>query len=160
MRPRLALLIALGAAALLAAAALAVWIGGVWRMGWFAGPPRIAQGMWPVTGTPSPTWSQRLRQRFPIGASERELIEELGREGFKIDGPARRAGYGWASYPCVFTLTVLWRADDQGRIRNIQGGLLNACTQPDKLTPERLPRLEPAEPEHPTRTLVPAAQSA
>ena len=158
MRPLAALLLICGLT-FLALAGAVVWFAGGWRTGaGIGGPPPIAQGMYPMVGAFSPSWSRRLRERFPIGSPERETIKILKREGFKVDPARRFAGYGWAKYPCVYTLTVYWRADEIGRVRAIQGGLLNACTRPDRLMPERPPRRPPGGSAEPT--LVPGAQSA
>lgn len=151
------LLLVCGLALLMMAGAV-VWYAAGWRQGWFEGPPPIAQNMWPMPGSYSPSWSRRLHERFPIGSSEKGLVQALRREGFEINQSRRQAGYGWAKYPCVYTLTVMWRADGLGRVRELQGGLLNACTRMDRLTPERPVR--PIAPPAAEPTLVPGAQSA
>ena len=111
-----ALLVVCGLALLLMAGAV-VWYAGGWRQGWTSGPPPIAQNMWPTPGSYSPSWSRRLRERFPIGSSEKDLIRDLRREGFEINRARRIAGYGWARYPCVYTLTVAWRAESMMGLR-------------------------------------------
>jgi hypothetical protein len=136
MRTVAAALFLLGFAVLGLAGAV-IWYGMAWRMGWFQGPPQMAQGMWGVTGAVSQPWTQRLRQSFPIGDSERHLLAELRRQGFEVDRENNYAGYGWAAYPCVYTLTVRWRTDGSGRVRDVQGGLQDACTDKDRLIPER-----------------------
>jgi hypothetical protein len=135
-----------------------VWFVQGWRIGGLSGPPPIARNMYPIAGAVSPSWSRRLRERFPIGSPERELVRRLQREKFQVDGRNRRAGFGWARYPCVYTLTVIWRADELGRVRAVEGGLLDACTHADRLIPERIPRPLPPPPREPA--LVPGAQSA
>jgi hypothetical protein len=135
-----------------------LWFATGWRSGWLSGPPAIASNMWPMAGSVSPSWTRRLRERFPIGSPEREVIRVLQHEAYQVDAGRRFAGYGWARYPCVYTLTVTWRADGLGRVRDIQGGLLNACTRPDRLMPERGPRRMPRAPTEPV--LVPGGQSA
>ena len=88
-------------------------------------------------------------------------IRSLFRQGFEVDPERRRAAYGWAAYPCVYTLTINWRADPSRRVREIQGGLLNACTDPSKLIPERPPRrIRRPQADGPSRPLVPGGQSA
>jgi hypothetical protein len=118
----------------------------------------MARNMYPVAGQVSPTWSRRLRERFPIGSPEKTLVEVLRREKFQVDPAHRLAGYGWARYPCVYTLTVVWRADEVGRVRAVQGGLLNACTNPGRLTPQAPPRPPATPPSEPV--VAPGAQSA
>lgn len=129
--------ISLLAVAVLCLAGSVVWYGMAWRMGWFNGPPRMAANVWPIPGDYSPSWSRRLRERFPIGSMEAGLETELTREGFDVDVPHKRAAYGWAARPCVYTLTVTWRGDAAKRVRDVQGGLLNACTDPRRLIPDR-----------------------
>ena len=157
MRPLVTLLIVVGLA-LFGLTGAVLWVSAGWRTGWMSGPPRIAQNMYPVAGEVSPTWSRRLRERFPIGSAETELVRILKHEGFEVNAQQRLAGFGWAKYPCVYTLTVVWRADASGRVRAVQGGLLNACTQMRRLTPQRPPRFRPQGPPEPV--LVPGAQSA
>jgi hypothetical protein len=156
MRPLAALLMICGLT-LIAMTAAVVWYAAGWRFGHLSGPPPIARNMLPMAGTISPSWSRRLRERFPIGSPERSLIETLRHERFEVDAAHHAAGFGWARYPCVYTLTVAWRADEVGRVRAIQGGLLNACTRPDRLMPDR-PRPAPMPPSEPA--LVPGRQSA
>jgi hypothetical protein len=136
------------------------WNRVLWRMGWFQGPPALAKGMPPQVGSESRAWSYRLRQAFPLGSSESRMTARLKRDGFEVDAERRRAAYGWAAYPCVYTLTVTWRADGSRRVRDIQGGLHNACTDPDKLIPERGPRRRQTEGERREERLVPGRQSA
>lgn len=149
MRPPVIAAIVVSSLGLMAVGGALAWYGMAWRMGWFSGPPRLASGLWAVTGTISPTWSRRLIDRFPIGSTEARLMTELRAEGFEVDGGRKLAGYGWARYPCIYTLTVRWRADSAGRVRAVQGGLHNACTEMDQLLPDRPPRRRPrpAEPE-------------
>ena len=136
------------------------WNQVLWRTGWFDGPPAMARGLPPLAGQVNGPWSRRLRQAFPIGSSERRMTEALRREGFDVDAERRSAAYGWAAYPCVYTLTVTWRADQSRRVRDIQGGLLNACTDPKRLLPERMPRRITPGAEGPGRPLVQEGQSA
>ncbi|CAN5279372.1 hypothetical protein BH11PSE2_BH11PSE2_13930 [soil metagenome] len=160
MRPMVIAVVLLSLAMLGLAGALA-WYGMAWRTGWFSGPPRIADDVWPIAGSVSPSWIRRLRDRYPIGSSEIALAEDLKRQGFDIDLAGKRAGYGWAKYPCVYTLTVSWRADPPGRVRAVQGGLLDACTDVRKLAPERPPRFRPPAPlPAADPALVPRNQSA
>jgi len=159
MRPLAALLLICGLT-FVAMAGAVVWFAAGWRMGWLAGPPGIARNMYPVAGPISPNWSRRLRERFPIGSPETRLVEVLRREKFEVDPHNRVAGFGWARYPCVYTLTVIWRADEVGRVRAVQGGLQDACTRPDRLAPQApLLRLPPATPP-PEPVVAPGDQSA
>ena len=139
MRPLVVALFLLGFAVLGLAGAV-TWYGMAWRVGWFQGPPAMAQGLYGGAGPVSEPWTQRLRRRFPVGAREERLLDELARQGFDVDRANRYAGYGWASYPCVYTLTVRWRTDSRGRVRDVQGGLHDACTDMTRLLPDRPPR--------------------
>ena len=157
MRP-LAILLAICGVTILLMGGTVIWFVQGWRVAGVSGPPPIARNMYPIAGTVSPSWSRRLRERFPVGSAERDLVGRLRREHFQVDPQNRRAGFGWARYPCVYTLTVRWRGDQLGRVRAIEGGLLNACTKADHLIPERVPRPPPFSPQEPV--LVPGAQSA
>ncbi len=137
-----------------------VWNKVLWRMGWFNEVPPLAKGMFAQPGNYSPSWSRRLTQAFPVGSPVQQLTDTLKRQGFDVDTERQRAAYGWAVYPCVYTLTVLWRADGSRRVRFVQGGLLNACTDPSKLIPERPSRGRGRGADNPQRNLVPDSQSA
>ncbi len=165
MRASVILVIIAGVLLLFVGGAVA-WREVLWRSGWFRAGPEIARGMPGFSGAEFGPWTRRLNQRFPIGSAETKLTEELRRQGFQVDVDAHRAAYGWAVYPCVYTLTVVWRSDEQFRVRVIQGGLLDACTDPKFLLPDRPrfggrpPQGQPLAPPVTEPTLVPLAKSA
>jgi len=140
------------------------WNAVLWRSGWFKKAPEIAKGLPAFAGSESRPWTRRLNQTFPIGSREAPMLAALHKQGFVVDPTTRHAAYGWAVFPCVYTLTVTWRADELGRVRAVQGGLLNACTDPKYLLPETRGRGFRPRPQAPAPapdpSLVPTAQSA
>ena len=88
--------------------------------------PPIARGL-PKAPGPTPDFDARLRQRFPIGSGESELLAELHAEDFAIreirdpSGQTRRTAYYESIvFPCKETWTVSWVAE-QGRVTGIEG---------------------------------------
>ncbi len=164
MRASVVLVIIAGVLLLFVGGAVA-WREVLWRSGWFRAGPEIARGMPGFSGAQFGPWTRRLNQRFPIGSAEVKMTEELRRQGFQVDVSNRRAAYGWAVYPCIYTLTVSWRADEQFRVRTLEGGLLDACTDPKFLLPDRpapfgRPAGGPRPPSVADPQLVPSAKSA
>lgn len=89
-------------------------------------PPPIAEGAMDF-GQPSQAWSQRLETTFPNGIREASVRELLAAEGFDVQSGAPHASYGWGKgFPCIYTLTVDWTAED-GALTSISGGYTNAC---------------------------------
>jgi hypothetical protein len=88
--------------------------------------PQIAEGLPKVPG-PTSDFDARLKQRFPIGSGESELVAELRAEKFSIKeirdpstGYRRTAYYESTSFACKETWTVNWDAE-QGQITGIKG---------------------------------------
>jgi hypothetical protein len=85
----------------------------------------------PKTFGYTPAFEQRLRQRFPIGSDEQNLLTELRSERFTIDkmhdSPSRvSALYKVSGLPCGEEWTVQWSAD-QGKITEITGVNRQIC---------------------------------
>ncbi|MEI9993981.1 MAG: hypothetical protein WDM91_05275 [Rhizomicrobium sp.] len=84
------------------------------------------------TGHPPPRWRNvaglydlvadlALRDRFPVGIRERDMIVSLRADGFTVDPAGHRAVYRWSvSYACTKTFELNWTAQD-GRLRSIRG---------------------------------------
>lgn len=85
-------------------------------------PPALAQGVSDLdTG-----WPVRLRQTFPPGVPEAVLIRRLRDEGFEVQPKARSARLNWGRFPCDYTFTAAWTAQE-GHIETIDGRWTQAC---------------------------------
>jgi hypothetical protein len=97
-----------------------------------AKPPPIGKDLPSNFAAARPVFDQRIKQRFPVGSSERELLGELARESFKINPSAhaadspRSASYESSSMVCKLLWVVDWSAED-GRITDIQGDYGSVC---------------------------------
>jgi hypothetical protein len=73
----------------------------------------------------------RVRELFPTGSSEDDLIDYLDAEGFVPDWP-RRNGHNAGRFVhdgilCTKIVRVLWRSDDRGKLTNVGGGYESRC---------------------------------
>jgi hypothetical protein len=122
MRKALAFVCALAMAAPLSAAAA----------GWSSSS--VSRPASPLTaGLGGGTWSEltakfdaRLHHRFQPGVAEKDLTEELAREGFRRvswRGPdgAEVAERREDSFACNIAARVYWRADAAGRVQTLRG---------------------------------------
>jgi hypothetical protein len=108
------------------------------RFWWFGGAPALPallQGLDDKHDDASQqAFVQRLRERFPPGTTEAELIRELRNEGFllKTDmrAPKRAASYDRAAGlqdVCRRGGNVHWSADEAGKLSAISGGFYVYC---------------------------------
>ncbi len=80
-------------------------------------------------------FSERLRDRYPIGSPETALILELWLEGFRpttdLSAPLRKAGFDrpgdFIHDACRRRGTVNWSADAAGRLTAISGNFSVDC---------------------------------
>jgi hypothetical protein len=89
-------------------------------------PPPIATGL-PRSFGPTPDFGIRIKQRFPIGSDEGNLLTELRVERFAIvESHDPTAPYKFAAlyeshkFPCKETWSIQWTAD-KGTIAEIAG---------------------------------------
>ena len=92
-------------------------------------PPPIAQGL----SRDTPTFNERLKNRFPVTSDEHKLTSELLRERFsvtEINNPAtlyrHLAQYEAHDFVCKDVWTVLWSAE-AGKITKIEGKTGSIC---------------------------------
>ena len=73
----------------------------------------------------------RIRERFPIGASEDKLIDYLASEGFAPEWRRRDAANAGAfvrsGLLCSKTLRIVWRADAAGVLTEVSGAYESHC---------------------------------
>ena len=107
--------------------------GGAWFFA-MAAPPIPVLLMPPKGDTPQDWFAQRLKERFPSGATEADLIRELWLEGFlprtNLRAERRTAGYESqkdAFRKCRLAANVSWTADDKGLLTGIEGDYSDSC---------------------------------
>lgn len=93
--------------------------------------PVLAQGLPPANALARQQFSDRVRQRFPLGSPERALIIELWAEGF--EHPGSDGAKHWASLdrhdlPCRQDWTVTWTTGDRGELTAIDGTYIPSCS--------------------------------
>jgi hypothetical protein len=74
---------------------------------------------------------EQIREQFPPGSNEDDLIDYLDAEGFVPEWP-RRNGQNVGRFVhdgilCTKIVRVLWRSDDRGKLTNISGGYASRC---------------------------------
>ena len=76
-------------------------------------------------------FDERLRQQFPIGTNEGELIAYLDGEGFTPDWPRRNepfaANFVRKGLFCEDTLRVVWRTESTGNLSQVDGAYASEC---------------------------------
>jgi hypothetical protein len=75
-----------------------------------------------------------IQERFPVGSSEIQLIQELQNEEFTVDIPSQDGQQRSAKYTsgskilfCQIHAFVLWSADRRGQITKIKGIRQTLC---------------------------------
>jgi hypothetical protein len=84
----------------------------------------------------------RIRQQFPVGSSEDDLIDYLEAEGFVPEWRWRNgqnAGrFVYDGIICKKIVRVLWRSDDRGMLTEVSGSYAKRCvSDPPDPQPDR-----------------------
>ena len=124
----------IGSAIVVIAVALALG-GGAWFIAMAAPPIPVLLQAPPKGESPQPDWfAQRLKERFPAGASEADLLRELWLERFlpRTNRRAERRTAGFeaqkdAFRKCRLVANVSWTADDKGLLTGIEGDYSDIC---------------------------------
>ena len=97
------------------------------------GSPPIGRDLPWAFADAQPVFDQRVKERFPVGASEQQLVTELRKEGFNLDPKnvgrtefKSAAAYELRGLPCTLYWTILWNAESGG-ITAIKGKYDSAC---------------------------------
>lgn len=107
----------------------------LWRFGGAPPLPTLLQGLTDAHDAASQqAFIRRLREKFPLGAPETDLIQELHNEGFKLKTDPR-AAQRTASYDRAAGLqdicrrggNVRWSVDEAGKLSDISGGIYVYC---------------------------------
>lgn len=96
-------------------------------------PPPIGRDLPSAFADARPVFDQRVKERFPVGASEQQLVTELRKEGFNLDPKnvgrtefKSAAAYEARGWPCTLYWTILWNAES-GSITAIKGKYDPTC---------------------------------
>jgi hypothetical protein len=73
----------------------------------------------------------RVQQEFPLGSREKKLVDELSRQGFTPEwrerDDANAASFVWTGLLCSKIVRVIWRADEQGLLTQVDGSYESKC---------------------------------
>ncbi|HXY57810.1 MAG TPA: hypothetical protein VEH76_04435 [Methylocystis sp.] len=97
--------------------------------------PALLRNLPLLPGTGGQLFSDRLRERFPVGSPETDLIYELWREGFQLkggfDAPERVAEYDTLGkrgfVACRISGSISWAVDDHDRLTSVTGRYWAVC---------------------------------
>lgn len=115
---------------------LALLLGGAylyleWAFGAFQRIPPIMRELPPHASVAESrdAFDQSVHRHFPVGSAEQAMVRELTSEGFtRYEVSDGRHGLAWENQtPCGLDLSVVWRADEHGRITEITGGGSVTC---------------------------------
>lgn len=76
----------------------------------------------------SDTFDQRVRERYPVGIEEFDLIRLLVADGFEIfpQSDERWVSYSQDRFPCTYGWSILWNIQN-GRVSEIRGRYGASC---------------------------------
>jgi hypothetical protein len=98
-----------------------------WRR---ASVPTIARDLPSNIAAADIEFKERLRSRFLVGMAENDLVRDLQAQGFQAPVSYRDSKYATfstTSIPCELTWSVIWRADPEGKITDIDGSYSATC---------------------------------
>jgi hypothetical protein len=75
-------------------------------------------------------FKERLRSQFSIGMPESEVVQELQVQGFGLPVSYKDRKYmtfSTSSFPCDLTWSILWHANKEGKITDIDGSYNATC---------------------------------
>jgi len=75
----------------------------------------------------SNNFDMAVRNQFPLGSKEADLISELIKEKFKPDWGGRRATYRGIPGVCVNEYSVSWVIDSDDRLTRVSGSFQAIC---------------------------------
>jgi len=112
-------------------ALLAFLVIGIAALLWESPRPPLAADLSTYTTIAQTQFEQKVRDTFPVGSSEDDLIRELSKQGFQPQW-RRKDGDNVASAErgkliCRESWNVSWRSDQSGKITKIQGHSRLSC---------------------------------
>ena len=99
----------------------------LWR--WTSVPP-IARDLPSNIAAADIEFKERLKSRFPVGMAESDLVGDLKVQGFRAPVSYRASTYttfSTTSIPCELTWTVIWHADPEGKVLDVDGSYSASC---------------------------------
>ncbi len=122
-------------AALVLTALLASFGLRLWRFGGAPPLPALLEGLGDSREASSQqTFVQRLRERFPPGSKEDDLVQELRKQGFQLKtegrAPQKEASFDRAAGLqdiCRRGGNIHWSADESGKLSDVSGGYYVHC---------------------------------
>lgn len=119
-------------AALVLTALLASFGVRLWRFGGAPPLPALLEGLGDSRESSSQqTFVQRLRERFPPGSKEDDLVQELRKQGFQLKTEGRKeATFDRAAGLqdiCRRGGNIHWSADESGKLSDVSGGYYIHC---------------------------------
>lgn len=103
------------------------------KTGAFHPLPAIAATLPGVEADFSQELDLRIRERFPVGSSEENLVGYLSDEGFVPQWPHREDGnegvFTRNGLLCTDVVRVFWRADATGVLTDVGGAYESRCMQ-------------------------------
>jgi hypothetical protein len=96
---------------------------------WSSVPP-IARNLPSKISVADTEFKGRLKSRYPVGMAESDLVHDLNEQGFRPPVSYRDSKYttfSRASIPCELTWTVIWHADPEGKLIDVEGSYSAAC---------------------------------
>lgn len=70
--------------------------------------PPLARDLPKTFGEGEPVFDERVKRRFPLGSSEREMVDQLRRQGFAVDRVAYEDGWRGATIKRGIIIQTLW----------------------------------------------------
>ncbi len=97
--------------------------------------PEIAQGLSRSRDEAGAEFDRRVRNAYPIGSSERVMMEALSKEGFSLttQGGFPSARFERSGLFCRTLWIVYANADAEGRITVAEGNYGVSCIQPPRI---------------------------
>ena len=92
--------------------------------------PSLCRGLPANFSDAERAFRERIRAKFQLGMPETDMLRVLNAQGF---GPpvtyngSKGVTYSAFFFPCDVTWWVVWRADANGRIREIDGSYGGTC---------------------------------
>ena len=73
-------------------------------------------------------FKKRVRERFPAGEPEQDVVATLTQQGFKLSPDGRAASFEQPSLVCRLVWRVFWSVDAAHTIRHIDGVYGGICS--------------------------------
>ncbi len=69
----------------------------------------------------------RIKRQFPLGSSERELIQILTSQGFTVTNSNSYAVFKTFNFACRLNWVVKWKTNDSNQLTKIEGKYNTVC---------------------------------